>query len=661
MYTLSTPLLAVPGIGPKLGEVLKSAGCETVLDLLLQLPLRYEDRSQFCSISEIPPDTLVTIQAKVLSVSMYYKNRRPIASAKVSDATGGLTLMWFNNSFVKQTLKVGQEYLFSGKLNDRRTMVQAVFEKVSDNTIHTNRLVPLYSSTLKMKQGSLRRILKGITDKLHFQKDELSELLKDQKVMNLAEALTELHFPSEEENVVIARERLALEELLSLIQHSNQLKEQWRNTTGAVAIPVTTPQIPTSIPFELTGAQERCITDVLADIQQTVPMNRILIGDVGSGKTVVAGAACWHTLQAGKSAALIAPTQILAQQHTETLAKLFPDLPISLITAKEKTIKAHGPQLYVGTHAVINRLTKLNPALVIYDEQHRFGVKQRSEGQALETFPHILTMTATPIPRTLLLTIFSHLSVSVIDQLPKNRLPTKTWVLPETKRTDMNDWIKEQIKANGHGKFQTLVICPFIDPSSSQALENVASTKERFEEIKQYFGKSAQVGLLHGRQTAKEKNQVIGQLFNQELDVLVTTPIVEVGIDLPQAAAIVIESSERFGLASLHQLRGRVGRAGQQGYCMLFSSSKSALIKKRLQAFSEITNGQKLAELDLKNRGAGDLFGVAQSGFGELRFASWTNFELIHTAQAVLPQLSPSWRPLFKLETEQTETTPLAN
>ncbi|MDQ5951394.1 MAG: ATP-dependent helicase RecG [Patescibacteria group bacterium] len=659
MYHLTSPLSRVTGIGPVLSETLKNAGCETVLDLLLQLPLRYEDRSQFFAIADPPQDVLFTTKAKVIKLNTYYKNRRPITNARIADDTGSLTIMWFNNSFVKQTLKVGEEYLFSGKINDRKTMVQPAFERAVGDSIHTNRLVPLYSSIMKMKQGSLRRILKNITDQLSQNDDAVVEAIDSNKVMPLSRALTELHFPSEEENVVDARERLALEELLSLIAHSNKLKAKWEKQTGALSIHVSAPEIPTTIPFELTGAQVRCISEILSDIQKKTPMNRILIGDVGSGKTVVAGTACWHVIKSGYNAALVAPTQILATQHAATFAKMFPDIPVSILSGKEKSLKLEGPQLVIGTHAVINKIDKIKPALIIYDEQHRFGVKQRSEAQQIKPFPHVLTMTATPIPRTMLLTIFSHLAVSVIDELPKNRIPTKTWVLPENKRADMYDWIVGQLKEQGKGNFQTLLICPFIDPSNSQALENIASTKERYESVKKYFGTKARVGLLHGRQSQKEKKEIIESLFDKKIDVLVTTPIVEVGIDLPQASAIIIESSERFGLASLHQLRGRVGRAGQQGYCMLFSSSKSAVAKKRLQAFSEITKGQQLAELDLQNRGAGDIFGVEQSGFGELRFATWTNFELISLAQSVLPKLDKNWQPIFNFVS--TDDGPLAN
>ncbi|PIY79690.1 MAG: hypothetical protein COY81_01235 [Candidatus Pacebacteria bacterium CG_4_10_14_0_8_um_filter_43_12] len=656
MYRLSSPLGVVRGIGPKLLETLQTAGCQTVLDLLLQLPLRYEDRSQFFAISDAPQDTLLTLKAKVLKLSTFYKNRRPITTAKIADDSGSLNLMWFNNSFVKQTLKVGQEYFFSGKINDRGSMVQPTFEKISDNTIHTNRLVPIYSSVLKMKQGSLRRILMEITQQLVIGKDQVSDLAeKLHPVPNISQALTELHFPSEEDRVVVARERLALEELLALINHSLQLKEQWESLTSAEAIETRPPLIPKGLPYELTGTQNRCLTEILADLKKKIPMNRILIGDVGAGKTIVAGIACWQTVLDGKYAVIVAPTQILAQQHFVTLQGIFPKLPITLISGKEKKFELDKPQLFVGTHALINKLDKIKPGLLVYDEQHRFGVKQRSEALRLKPFPHVLTMTATPIPRTLLLTIFSHLSVSVIDELPKNRVPTKTWVLPEPKRADMYQWIANQVKAAGPGQFQTLVICPFIDLSHSAALENVASTKEKFEQVKKFFGKKAKVDLLHGRLSNKEKDRVISDLFAKKIDILVTTPIVEVGIDLPQASAIIIESAERFGLASLHQLRGRVGRAGQQGFCMLFSESKGRIVKNRLQQFSQITNGQQLAELDLKNRGAGDIFGVEQSGFGDLQFASWTNFELISVAQKVLPKLNKDWKPIFTFESEKSK------
>lgn len=669
MYTFNTPLPAVRGIGPQLSATLKTAGYETVLDLLLAVPLRYEDRSQFATIADAPEKQLLTIQAKLLKISTRYRGKRSVTTAKIMDKTGTMTVMWFNNRFAQSSLNTGQEYLFSGKVNDRRTMVQPLFEKLTADTVHTGRMIPLYSSTLRMKQGTLRRLLKEIIGNLEIPPDEVVKLLpKNQELIPLKDALSQLHFPEEENKVVQARERLALEELLALIQHSQSLKEAWKKESGAVAIPKQGKLVPNSIPFDLTNAQLRCVEEIMADIGDTTPMNRILIGDVGSGKTVVAGIAAQQTFNNGKNVALVAPTQILAEQHASTMSQLFPEIEIQLLTAKNSKkvaneIDVNQPTMYIGTHAVINKLTHIQPALVIYDEQHRFGVKQRSKGQNLLAPPHILTMTATPIPRTMLLTIFSHLAVSVIDEMPANRIATKTWVMTEKKRADMYRWIAEQISQQGKGHFQTLLVCPFINPSESDGLSDVASTKEKYISVKKSFKNLAEkpvtITQLHGKLKKEEQQKIINQMFDKKIDILITTPIVEVGIDLPQAAVMIVESAERFGLASLHQLRGRVGRAGQQGYCIVFSDTKSMEAKERLKKFSQTTNGQELAEIDLQNRGAGDLFGVEQHGWGTLQFASWTNFELIAAAQQVYQQLPSTWHPAINFV--QKEDQLLAN
>jgi ATP-dependent DNA helicase RecG len=293
----------------------------------------------------------------------------------------------------------------------------------------------------------------------------------------------------------------------------------------------------------------------------------------------------------------------------------------------------------------------------VYDEQHRFGVKQRAHIASLDPRPHVLTMTATPIPRSLMLTIFSHLELSTIDELPKDRIPTKTWVLPESKRESMYEWLLEQMGVRG--AFLTLVVCPFIDQSTHESLANVAAAAERFEEIKAIVPEGVVVELLHGKLNQTEKDRLLQRLFNKEIDVLVTTPIVEVGMDLPQASAIVIEAAERFGMASLHQLRGRVGRAGQQGYCLLFQSGSGAAGRERLKQFEQIHNGRELAELDLRHRGAGDLFGTAQHGFDQLQFASWTNLDLIAHAQKIAQQLPSNWKSILQLHTD--DDTPAAN
>ncbi len=719
MYSLETPIETIEGIGPKLLEKFAEKNIATFKDLLLFLPLRYSDRSEIIQIKDLEVGKLVSFTAQVSPVKSFYKNRRKIDSATATDSTGKVKLMWFNNKFISQSVKPNATYMISGKLNDRGMLVQPTLEKITETTtqqtdevteqnedtsaelshhetIHTGRLVPIYSSTLDIQQGTLRRILKKALTKYQLsERDNFAEidliLSHAQQVLPMKEALSQLHFPDSEDMIIKGRERLALEELLSLIKTSEQIKTYWKNLHSAEKIEISAPEIPESIPFELTNAQKRCVSEVLIDIASSVPMNRVLIGDVGSGKTVVAGIAALHTIKSGKSIALIAPTKILAEQHFQTLQKIFPELEIELVTgktpktkvekktAKKSKIAEHDnstnhnfhptPKFYVGTHALINKIDAIHPGLIIYDEQHRFGVTQRSESAKLQTIPHTLTMSATPIPRSLMLTIFSHLKVSTIDELPKGRIPTKTWVVPEEKRAGAYGWIAKELcsETSTDSTKLALIVCPFIDPSNHEAFENIASAKETFETIKAEFAKlgkkhdkSLAVALLHGRMKPAEQNKIITDLYDKKIDILVTTPVVEVGVDLPTASIMVIEASERFGMASLHQLRGRVGRAGQQGYCLLFSNSKSKTAQDRLENFSKENNGLKLAELDLQSRGSGDIFGTQQSGFSNLQFASWTNLELIGQAKQIYEKLPKNWKPFFTLATQAKDTGSLA-
>lgn len=664
MYFLDTPIYSVKGIGDKLTKQLQTKGIETVSDLLLFVPLRYEDRSQMVEIFYIPTDELVTFQAEVTSVSNYYKGRRSIQSATVKDRTGRIKLMWFNNKWIVDRLHKGQSYLFSGKKNNRGVVVQPTVEDIKNDTIHTGRLVPIYSSLGTIKQGSFRRILKNVVDHLKIERDSL----QDFGVQNLEVSFKQIHFPDEPELVVKARERFALEELLGLMQHSHQIKEQWKKQKTRYRLKISE-EIPQTIPFELTRAQSKASQEILADLQSDVPMNRLLVGDVGSGKTVVAGIAAWHTIKNNYSAALIAPTQILAEQHFQTLHILFPDVEIELLTGKKKPKNSNQPspktKLYVGTHALINQLPQIKPALVIYDEQHKFGVSQRTPETNQTNRPHTLTMTATPIPRSLMLTIFSHLNISTIDQMPKGRKPIKSWYTPQTKRLDAYNWLFQELQT--YPQATAIVVCPFIHQSSVPAFQHVPSAEQTFTQLKQEArsqqktNSQLHIELLHGQMTQKQKDTITQKLFQNKIDLLVTTPIVEVGLDVPTATYIVIEGAERFGMASLHQMRGRVGRAGQQAYCLLFTSPQDKnqiqsgkTSYRRLHQFCQETNGLELAEQDLKNRGAGDLFGTQQHGFDNLQFAEWTNLQLITKARQIYQQLEQKqtdWKPLTNQKT----------
>ncbi len=682
MYELSTPLSQVKGIGPKIAASLEQAQIETVADLLRAVPLGYDDRSQLLTIDQLrsqPQNTPCTIAAQVTTTSFVRRPGRTMQTATVKDSTGSTRLLWFNNSFVLKTLRRGNWYHFAGKIGKNGTIIQPTFEAIGNN-IHTNRLVPRYTSTLLTKQGTLRRILKHILDELlAAEQPELDVLTKTAQqisyiIPTMIQSIWQLHFPDSIEQIPAARERLALEELLSLIKQSHQLKIEWRQLSSASLSVKTWPErspmessqtpplalqtklgqyILPELPFQLTQGQNVALTEILDDLTQEQPMNRLLVGDVGSGKTIVAFLALESVLHGGGHAMLIAPTQILAEQHVKKFRHQFPNLACELVTGKDRVLSLKEPTCLIGTHALLNRWQKMvenSPiGLVVFDEQHRFGVAQRSElfthsqGHA----PHRLTMTATPIPRSLMLTIFSHLSLSVINELPANRLPTKTWLLPEEKRESFHEWLYEQIQEGRvrEKPFQVIVVCPFIDPSEEESHQHIPAATQRYKDLSRWGAKKGiRVEILHSKLPVKQKAQTIEAVFAGQVDVLVSTPVVEVGVDIPQASAIVIEAAERFGLASLHQLRGRVGRSGQQGYCALFRSpSHLAKPDNRLQLFTEIHTGQELADLDLKFRGPGDLFGTEQSGFDHLHFASWTNLDLIGKAQQLAKLLPDQW------------------
>ena len=656
MYQFSDPLITVKGIGENLQKKFSQKEIEEILDLLLRLPLRYEDRSQILAIDKLQQvansyvvgaeakkgKEFFTIKGKFQDFRQYYKGRLLISRANITDKTGEVKAIWFNNKFLKNKVNSDDEFFVSGEFKDG-TILQASVEKVKAENLHTARLVPIYSKISTIKQGNLRNILKRILDDL----TPIADQLEENK--NIADYFKNLHFPDKKEDIVLARERLALEEIIYLIHKSKEIKKTWQENNRAPIIKIDEEIIPQSIPFKLTTAQERSIKEILNDLEKSEAMNRLLVGDVGSGKTVVAGIAAWHSLKNQKNVALVAPTQILAKQHFNKLQELFPDISIQLILAgNSKQFKLNEKStLYVGTHAVINRLEKIDPALIVYDEQHRFGVSQRQTQNA-----HILTMTATPIPRSLMLSIFSHLELSLIDEMPKNRQIATTWLVPQRKEKDSIEWLVKELLTDKKRQKQALIVCPFIDPSSYQALENVAAANDSFTQLEKQLDEiylklkipeeeKLKIGLLHSRLAKKKQSANIEAMFANEIQILVTTPMVEVGVDLPNANIIIIQAAERFGLASLHQLRGRVGRQGQASYCLLFTSQSGERLEKasegqqRLLQFCEEKDGLKLAQMDLEHRGAGDIFGLKQSGFDKLRFASWTNAELIKNAKEI--------------------------
>jgi ATP-dependent DNA helicase RecG len=683
MYQLKHSLDTVRGIGESWQKALAKKNIHTILDFLLYLPLHYENRSRIFSIAQLkrfnnsiiidqaPTATgnqtqkdyqskqdFFTLIIQVKDFRQYYKGRLLISRATLADDSGELPAIWFNNKFLKSKLKKNQYYYASGQFKNN-SLVQANLEAMTTDSPHTARLVPIYSQINPFKQGSLRRLQKEIIDHLNprekiFNHQQTSN--HHQIFHNPQHFFQALHFPQTSQEIIQAREQLALEEIIFLINKAKQLKKTWEASNLAPSIDLQQkPLIPESLPFTLTKAQEKALSEITNDLKKTTAMNRLLIGDVGSGKTAVAAIAAWHSCLAGHNAVLVAPTQILAQQHYQTIQKLLPKQKLHLVTAQtSKNFKKDSASIYVGTHALINKLEEIEPALIIYDEQHRFGTKQRQNPQA-----HLLTMTATPIPRSLMLTIFTHLQTSILDEMPANRQMAKTWLVPKAKEEDAIVWLAEQLLQSKDQ--QAFIVCPFIDPSQHSALENVAAVKDSQQQLEivlnKYYqdkqiAKSQQLktAVLHSRLKKVEQQQVIEQLYHKDIQILVSTPMIEVGIDLPNADFIIIQAAERFGLASLHQLRGRVGRLGQKSFCLLFStqapnaqssststdkSKTQSTSQERLEIFCREKDGFKLAQLDLKQRGAGDIFGSAQSGFNKLQFASWTNLEIIKEAKKI--------------------------
>ena len=569
------------------------------------------------SISQIQPGETVTVIGKIQSIKNdFTKGRKFIQKAVVSDDSGPIDVVWFNQTYLTRTLKVGDLVTLYGKVEffgPKKTLVSPEYE-LGSSLIHMGRIVPIYPETAGVSSKWLRaKIFPLLTTLTDFSPFDI-------------ESLRHIHFPDNPDQVEPARRRLAKDELLLLQLSALIHRRSWQKIKLSHIFTVPYPQIHqfiANLPFSLTLSQNKSVDEILTDLSTPNPMNRLLEGDVGSGKTVVAAIAAYAAHLNGFQTLLLAPTQILAHQHFQTLKNLFDSLGISV------GLNTSQSQIIVGTHALLNKQFK-SAGLIIIDEQHRFGVAQRALAASKGESPHILTMTATPIPRTIALSLYGDLDLSVLTDLPSGRIPVKTWIVPELKRLAAYAWIKSQ-------KTQAFIVCPFIE--ESETLKSVKAATVEFDKLKSVFS-NLKLGLLHGKLKAKEKAEVVTKFRAGELDILVSTPVVEVGIDIPQATVMVIEAAERFGLAQLHQLRGRVGRSDQQSYCLLFSNSDTA----RLKAMETHHSGLELSEIDLKLRGPGDIYGTSQHGLPQFKVASYQDFDLINEVKSeaakILPDLS---------------------
>jgi ATP-dependent DNA helicase RecG len=636
----------IKGVGPELAKKFATLGVRSVQDLIENFPRRYDDYSQVATIKSLRPGP-VTVQGVIKQiVGRYVRRGMHITEAVVSDATDSVRLVWFNQPYRETSMKPGQEYFVSGnyELAYRRFAIQnPTTELVSDFPVHTARIVPVYRETKGITSNQIRRVLREVVPSLRATPETLPPwLIKDQKLMPHADALFTMHFPEGAEALAEARRRLGFEEVLELTLAALLNKYELLQDTS-IAIPfdeTLAKEFVSNLPFRLTDAQRKVVWQIYQDIQKTQPMNRLVEGDVGSGKTVVGTMAALMCMAEGYQAVLMAPTELLARQHAETIYNLLEPLgmhdKVALLVGGMKTkeknrayehIASGEVQFIVGTHALIQEKVDMQRlGLVIIDEQHRFGVDQRKKLMAKAGhMPHLLSLTATPIPRSLALTLYGELDISVLDAKPAGRQPIVTRICSPNSRDSLNADIEKELKTGR----QMFVVCPLITESTDSKANSVEKIYEQFR--KKDF-KNWRVGLLHGKMKAAEKQEIMQRFVAHEIDILVSTTVIEVGVDVPNASIMLIEAAERFGLAQIHQLRGRVGRGGHKGYCyLMMSDSKSP--PKRLQALERVNDGFKLAELDLELRGPGAIYGTMQHGELDLRIAKLTDTHLIAAAR----------------------------
>ncbi len=664
MAKLSDPITMLRGIGPAKAKLFQALNIFTLEDLICHFPRGYEDRTRLITLGELEADKPACFRAMVMSPPRTHHIRQGLDLTKVTvaDHSGRLNLTFFNSRFAAENLEYGREYIFYGTLTGDFTgygMTNPVFESPDSPAVTTRRVLPIYPLTAGLSNQAVLKAVRQALAVCDPPAEVLPQAVREQYgILGAEDAYRAIHEPADMDEAMQARKRMIFEEFfvfsagLSLMRAARAQKRTppYRDTDLTAFY--------RQLPFSLTGAQQRAIDEILADFQKGTPMNRLVQGDVGSGKTMVAAAAACCAARNGCQTALMAPTEILAEQHYASLSRLFAPMGISValltgsMTAKEKKAVRDGlldgsVQIAVGTHALISESTVFhNLGLVITDEQHRFGVGQRSRLGAKGDDPHLLVMSATPIPRTLALLMYGDLEVSVLDELPPGRQTVDTFLVGESYRPRINAFIRKQV-AEGH---QCFVVCPAVEENGELGIKAASAWADTLQRT---VFPDLRIALLHGQMKGAEKEAAMAAFARQESDVLVATTVIEVGVDVPNATLMVIEDADRFGLSQLHQLRGRVGRGSSKSYCILTTHNRNPDTIQRLKALCKTTDGFRIAEEDLRLRGPGDFFGSRQSGLPAFRMAD-LSFDLGLLKQA--QEASAQW-----IDRCGTQDTPEAN